>query len=100
MHVTLSLCQAFCFHSFITDYTFVLDYKFMLDYSIGISTSKGSYRSLKKIVKVWMMMMKEGIFAGHPSLALLALASPALAPLALNALVFARLHSPLPRSPL
>ena len=26
--------------------------------------------ALKKIVKVWMMMMKEGIFAGHPSLAL------------------------------
>ena len=34
-------------------------------------TSKGSYRSWKKIVKVWMMMMmKEGILAGHPSLAL------------------------------
>ena len=25
-------------------------------------TSKGSYRFWKKIVKVWMMMMKEGIF--------------------------------------
>ena len=35
----------------------------------GVVTSKGSYRSWKKIVKVWMMM-KEGIFAGHPSLAL------------------------------
>ena len=34
-------------------------------------TSKGSYRFWKKIVKVWMMMMmKEGIFAGYPSLAL------------------------------
>ena len=32
-------------------------------------TSKGSYRSWRKIVKVWTMM-KEGIFAGHPSLAL------------------------------
>ena len=37
---------------------------------ILIDTSKGSYCSWKKIVKVWMMMMKEGIFAGHPSLAL------------------------------
>ena len=39
-----------------------------------VHTSKGSYRSWKKIVKVWMMMMmmmmKKGIFAGHPSLAL------------------------------
>ena len=35
-----------------------------------ISTSKGSYRSWKKILKVWMMMMKEGIFVGHPFLAL------------------------------
>ena len=35
-----------------------------------IDTSKGSYCSWKKNVKVWMMMMKEGIFAGHPSLAL------------------------------
>ena len=33
-------------------------------------TSKGSYRSWKKIVKVWMMMMKKGIFAGHSSIAL------------------------------
>ena len=31
-------------------------------------TSKGSYRSWKKIVKV--VMMKEGIFAGLPSLAI------------------------------
>ena len=37
---------------------------------ILIDTSKGSYCSWKKIVKVWMMMMKEGIFAGHPTLAL------------------------------
>ena len=36
----------------------------------GVVTSKGSYRSWKKIVKVWMMTMKEGIFAGHPSVAL------------------------------
>ena len=44
-------------------------------------TSKWSYRSWKKIVKVWMMMIKERIFAGHPSLALppLHLASLALA---------------------
>ena len=35
-----------------------------------LCTSKGSYRSWKKIVKVWIMMRKEGIFAGHPSLAL------------------------------
>ena len=70
------------------------------------NTSKGSYRSWKKIVKVWMlMMMKEGIFAGHPSLvhhhldlALLALGSHALAPLALT-LAFALLHSPLPPLP-
>ena len=62
-------------------------------------TSKGSYHSWKKIVKVWMMMMmKEKIFTGHPSLALpplylesLALASLALALLALNLLAFARL---------
>ena len=34
-------------------------------------TSKGSYRSWEKIVKVWvMMMMKEEMFASHPSLAL------------------------------
>ena len=33
-------------------------------------TSKGSYCPWKKIVKVWMMIMKEGIFAGHSSLAL------------------------------
>ena len=33
-------------------------------------TSKGSYRSWKKTVKVWIMLMKEGIFASHPSLAL------------------------------
>jgi len=53
-----------------------------------------------------MMMMKEGIFAGHPSLVLhplnlasLSLASLALAPLVL-ALAFTPLHSPLPRSPL
>ena len=53
-----------------------------------------------------MMMMKEGIFAGHPSLALfplhlalLALASLALALLALNPLAFAPLHSPLPAHP-
>ena len=52
-------------------------------------TSKGSYRSWKKIVKVWMLMMKEGIFAGRPSLALNLLA--------LNPLAFAPLHSPLPR---
>ena len=40
-----------------------------------------------------MMMMKEGIFAGHPSLALppLHLASLALALLALNLLIFAPL---------
>ena len=63
-----------------------------------INTSKGSYRSWKKIVKVWMMMMKERIFAGHPSLALpplhlasLALASLALVLLALNLLAFAPL---------
>ena len=32
---------------------------------------KGAIALGKKIVKVWMMMMmKEGIFAGHPSLAL------------------------------
>ena len=57
----------------------------------------------KKIVKVWMMM-KEGIFAGHPSLALppLHLSSLALtfALLALNPLAFAPLHLPLPHSPL
>ena len=35
------------------------------------NSSKGSYCSWKKIVKGWMMMMmKEGVFAGHPSLAL------------------------------
>ena len=50
------------------------------------STSKGSYCSWKKIVKVWMMMMKEGIFAGHPSLAL-----PHLALLAHTLLAFAPL---------
>ena len=62
------------------------------------STSKESYRSWKKIVKVWVMMMKERIFAGHPSLAfpslhiaLLALASLALALLTLNLLAFAPL---------
>ena len=60
---------------------------------------KGSW---KKTVKVWMMMMKEEIFAGHPSLAHppLHIASLALALLALNPLAFAPLHSPLPRSPL
>ena len=49
-----------------------------------------------------MRMMKKGIFAGHPSvalspldLALLALASLALAPLAPTMLAFATLHSPL-----
>ena len=54
-----------------------------------------------------MMMMKEGIFAGHLSLtlpplylALLSLASLALGLLALNPLAFAPLYSPLPRSPL
>ena len=58
-----------------------------------MATSKGSYRSWKKIVKVWMMMMKKRIFAGHPSLALppLHLASLALALLALNLLIFAPL---------
>ena len=62
-------------------------------------------------------MMKEGIFAGHLSLALpplhlaslalasltlalLAIASLAPAPLALNPFTFALLHSPLPCSPL
>ena len=71
------------------------------------NTSKGSYRSWIKIVKVWMLMMKEEIFAGHPSLALppldlalLALTSLVLALLAHNPLAFALLHSPLPRSPL
>ena len=41
------------------------------DHNLGTQfffTSKGSYRSWKKIVKVWMMMMKERFFAGHPSL--------------------------------
>ena len=54
------------------------------------NTSKGSYRSWKK---VWMMMMKERNFAGHPSLVLppLHLASLALALLALNLLIFAPL---------
>ena len=49
-----------------------------------------------------MMMMKEGIFAGHPSLALppLHLASLALALLALAPLAFAPLHLPLPCTPL
>ena len=67
-----------------------------------IITSKGSYRSWKKIVKVWIMMMNEGIFVGHPSfssplplaslaLASLALALLALALLALNPLAFAPL---------
>ena len=60
-----------------------------------------------------MMMMKEGIFAGHLSLAFprpplhlgsLALASLALAPLALNLLAlnllaFAPLHSPVQAGP-
>ena len=74
---------------------------------ILIDTSKGSYCSWKKIVKVWMMMMKEEIFAGHPSLALpplnlasLTLASVAFALLALNPLAFAPLHLPLLCSPL
>ena len=57
------------------------------------NTSEGSYGSWKKIVKVWMMMIKEEIFAGHPflalpplNLALLALASLAIAPLPLTPL--------------
>ena len=65
---------------------------------MAIYTSKWSYRSWKKIVKVWMMMMmKKGIFAGHLScssplhLASLALALLALALLALNQLIFAPL---------
>ena len=52
-----------------------------------------------------MMMMKEKIFTGHPSLALphlhlalISLASLALALLALNPLAFAPLHSPLHRA--
>ena len=51
------------------------------------------------------MMMMEGIFASHPSLAvpplnyaLLALASLALAQLTLTLLSFAPLHSPVPCS--
>ena len=69
-------------------------------------TSKGSYRSWKKIVKVSMMMMimKEGIIPGHSSLtfppldlAWLALASLALA---LNPLTILPLHSPLLQSSL
>ena len=56
---------------------------------VGKFTSKGAIA----IVKVWMIMMKERIFAGHPSLALapLHLASLALALLALNLLAFALL---------
>ena len=53
-----------------------------------------------------MMMMKEKIFTGHPSLALpplhlalLALASLTLALLALNLLAFAPLHSPVQAGP-
>ena len=53
-----------------------------------------------------MMMMKKGMFVGHPSLvhpplllASIALASLALALLALNLLAFAPLYSPLPCSP-
>ena len=49
---------------------------------------KGAITLGKKIVTVWMMMMKERIFAGHPSLAFLPLH---LALLALNLLAFAPL---------
>ena len=58
---------------------------FTNELSFLLFMSKGSYRSWKKIVKVWMMMMKEGIFAGHPSVVLLSLdlASLTLASLAL-----------------
>ena len=66
------------------------------------ATSKGSYRSWKKIIKVWIMMM-EGILVGHPFLALppltyawFALASLALGLHALTLLGFAPLYSPLP----
>ena len=52
---------------------------------------------MEKNCKVWMMMMKKGIFVGHSFLALpplflalLALASFALALLALNLLAFAQ----------
>ena len=52
-------------------------------------------------------MMKKGIFAGHPSvalspldLALHALASFALAPLALTQIALTPLHLPLPHLPL
>ena len=37
---------------------------------LNTGSVKGAIALGKKIVKVWMMMMKEGIFAGHPPLAL------------------------------
>ena len=56
-----------------------------------VFTSKGSYRSWKKNVKVWMMMIKEEICVGHPSLALPPLH---LALLALASFALGRLPSP------
>ena len=56
---------------------------------------KGAIALGKQKVKVWMMIIEEGIFAGHPFLALppfhfalVALASLTLALLALNPLTF------------
>ena len=37
---------------------------------LNTGSVKGAIALGKKIVKVWMMMMKEGIFTGDPSLAL------------------------------